>query len=248
MSLSDITAKSAVHQILLSKSEIDRVPVAKIEDIKSAMPGPHTLWLEPDIKQLLLDNFDPRVLEAFDKVKPLAYKADLARYCILYTLGGWYFDLSTQILDSSILSRYSEDPQAILFRDVPISGNVFAVGNTVMWFKHPRHELLLQSINEATENILGERYCHHQHGITGPVVLGRSAVRYQLKEGSSNILVGDTLMLDNHPTHVFNDPSEPNFLAFSRRRAMDENLSSMMPTGYEAASNYWKMYNDRAVY
>jgi mannosyltransferase OCH1-like enzyme len=248
MSLADITAKSAVHQILLSKGEIDRVPVAKIEDIKSAMPGTHTLWLEPDIKELLSNNFGPEVLAAFEKIKPLAYKADLARYCILYALGGWYFDLTTQILDPSLLSRYSEDFQVIIFRDVPSSGDIAAVGNTVMWFKHSGHKILMEAINSTTKNIMSENYSHHQHGITGPIVLGRAVAEHQKIHSASNILVGDTIMLENHPTHIFNDPLEPNFLAFSRRRAMHENLSAIMPTGYEATSNYWKMYNDREVY
>lgn len=248
MSLADIAADSAVHQILLSRGEIDRAPVAKIEAIKSAMPGPHTLWLGSDIKELLSNNFAPEVLAAFEKIKPLAYKADLARYCILYVLGGWYFDLTAQILDPSLLSRYSEDFQIVLFRDVPSSGDTIAVGNTVMWFRHPGHEILLEAINSATKNIMNESYSHHQHGITGPIVLGRAVAEYQKGNSASNILVGDTIMLDNHPTHVFNDPMEPNFLVFSRRRAMNESLSAMLPTGYESTSNYWKMYHDRDVY
>lgn len=248
MSLADIAINSAVHQILLSKGDIDTIPVAKIESIRHALPGPHNLWLESDIKRLLSDNFAPEVLAAFEKIKPLAYKADLARYCILYVFGGWYFDLTTQVLDPSLLSRYSEDFQIILFRDVPSSGDVVSVGNTVMWFRYPGHEVLLETINNATENILNESYSYHQHGITGPIVLGRAVSEYQRNNSASNILVGDTIMLDNHPTHIFNDPMEQNFLVFSRRRAMNETLASMLPTGYESASNYWQMYYDREVY
>ena len=37
---------------------------------------------------------DSDVLNAFDMLKPLAYKADLARYCLIYKLGGWYADIS----------------------------------------------------------------------------------------------------------------------------------------------------------
>ena len=43
------------------------------------------------------NNYDKRVLDAYDKLKPGAYKADLFRYAILYKRGGIYSDLSQTI-------------------------------------------------------------------------------------------------------------------------------------------------------
>ena len=248
MSLARVARHSAVHQILLSHGGVDRIPGTKIDAIKSAVSPNHTLWLEADIESLLIDNFDPEVLEAFNKIKPLAYKADLARYCILYVHGGWYFDLTSEVIDFNLLDRYSEDFQVIMFRDVPSSGIISSVGNTVLWFRHPGHQILLDAINTSVSNILNKKYSHHQHGITGPIVLGAAAVAYQENNEASNILVGDTIMLGNHPSHVFNDPQVAEFSIFSRRRAMDSNLSDILPSGYESNSDYWKMYYDRTVY
>jgi len=38
------------------------------------------------------DNYDEYVLDAYNKLKPTAYKADLFRVCVLYKIGGCYFD------------------------------------------------------------------------------------------------------------------------------------------------------------
>ena len=39
------------------------------------------------------NNYPVDVLEAFNKLIPGAYKADLWRYCVLYKLGGIYLDI-----------------------------------------------------------------------------------------------------------------------------------------------------------
>ena len=46
-------------------------------------------------REFLLANFDARVLAAYDKLVPGAYKADLFRYCAVYELGGLYLDFTT---------------------------------------------------------------------------------------------------------------------------------------------------------
>ena len=37
-------------------------------------------------------HFDERILNAYEKLKPYAYKCDLMRHLILYNEGGWYAD------------------------------------------------------------------------------------------------------------------------------------------------------------
>lgn len=248
MSLYDIAKVSRVHQILLSTGEIDRLPESKIENIKNNVSVDHTLWLEKDIVNLIRDNFSPKTLEAFNKIKPLAYKADLARYCILYVYGGWYFDLSIDIVDFSVLKNYGDDYQVVIFRDVPSAGESYAIGNSVLWFRNREHPVLEDVIARVTENILSEKYENHPHSITGPNVLGEFIVRYQLDTKDSNILIGDTVMIDNRPSHIFNDAIRPNFLIFSKRRGMDVDMSDILPSGYETKSNYWGMFYDKKVY
>ena len=44
-------------------------------------------------KNFLTPILTQKVRAAYDSLNPLAYKADLARYCILYKNGGWYLDV-----------------------------------------------------------------------------------------------------------------------------------------------------------
>ncbi len=37
------------------------------------------------------------MLQAFDRMKPYAYRADLGRYALLLQQGGWYFDIGTRL-------------------------------------------------------------------------------------------------------------------------------------------------------
>ena len=50
------------------------------------------------MRQVLIDNFDFEVVAAYDKFRPYSYKADLGRYCLLYAMGGWYFDIAIKLI------------------------------------------------------------------------------------------------------------------------------------------------------
>ena len=51
------------------------------------------LFSDSDCRLFISKNFEPVVLNAYDRLIPGAYKADLWRYCILYKYGGIYLDI-----------------------------------------------------------------------------------------------------------------------------------------------------------
>jgi len=51
------------------------------------------LYSDEACRKFIEDNFNTDVLNAFDTLKPGAYKSDLWRYCILYINGGMYLDI-----------------------------------------------------------------------------------------------------------------------------------------------------------
>lgn len=66
-----------------------------IESFKAAHPGSeHFLHTDQTLRTFIEVHFDRAVLDAYDELVPLAYKADLGRYCLLYKTGGIYSDLS----------------------------------------------------------------------------------------------------------------------------------------------------------
>ena len=68
-----------------------------VEKLKTDNPEfEHHLYDNKECHHFIKTNFDKRVLNAFNKLKPGAFKADLWRYCILYKKGGIYLDIKYQ--------------------------------------------------------------------------------------------------------------------------------------------------------
>lgn len=67
------------------------------------------------------NHYDPRVLAAFHCLKPGAYKADLARLCLIYTFGGVYADFAAKFeapIDGVFVDRAVDE--LVLVHDVVI--------------------------------------------------------------------------------------------------------------------------------
>jgi mannosyltransferase OCH1-like enzyme len=246
--LYDVAVKSPVHQILLVNGAINKIPTAKIDRLRAQFSGEYTLWTEELIVELLQTEFEPRVLEAYNSLKPLAFKADLARYCIIYARGGWYFDLLMSVLDADVLRNLPVNREAILFRDIPFTDNPIAISNTVFWFRNHGSILLKNLINRVVSNILNKNYGPHAHSVTGPIAFGAEVALQQIEAKRYTYAIGDTQMIDNRPSHVFNLIELENTLVFSQRRAMNEEFRHLVPKGYEAGSTYFNMWNARDIF
>jgi len=72
-----------------------------IDKLKANNPEfDHYLYSNEDCLKFIQDNFDKPVVDAFNGLKPGAYKSDLWRYCILYKLGGVYIDVKFYAMKS----------------------------------------------------------------------------------------------------------------------------------------------------
>jgi mannosyltransferase OCH1-like enzyme len=114
-------------------------------------------------RNLIAKHFPAIVLQAYDKVKPTAYKADLFRYCALQLLGGVYSDLYIpygksfdQVWDLSldrIFLVQDTDPSMIQVATMACPKN---------------SAFMAQCIEMAVNNILNEFYGASPFSITGP--------------------------------------------------------------------------------
>lgn len=247
-SLYDIAINSPVHQILLARGDLDTLPTQKIDAMKSLFKGDYTLWTEEKIVTLLKDKFSPEVLEAYLSIKPLAFKADLARYCIVYTYGGWYFDILLSVQETSVLKYLDYRHDAILFRDIPFTDVSISIANTLFWFKEPGHEILRNLIDRVVSNILTKNYGPHAHSVTGPIAFGIEVAKYQIENPGYTFAVGDSLMIGNKPSHGFNIIELKDTKIFSSRRAMDKEYPELLPSGYEIGSTYFELWRRRAIF
>jgi hypothetical protein len=172
-----------VHQIWFSSlPEPASVPELSRPLLELAGESRYRLWTLRSARAFLVDQFDDSVVTAFDRLKPFAYKADLARYCIVRQLGGFYLDLS--VSDARL-----PDPgefEFIGFRDGNADFTSWKVANNY-FFARAGSVILDDAIQQVVENCEREYYGKDPHFPTGPSVLGRSVAKLSPE---MNVLIG----------------------------------------------------------
>ena len=74
------------------------------------------MYDDNDCREFIKTYFDKDVLDAYDKLIPGAYKADLWRYCIMYQKGGIYMDIKLQPVNGFTFDKLLDKPHYVLDR------------------------------------------------------------------------------------------------------------------------------------
>lgn len=213
-----------IHQIYITDSP-SPVANAKIEAVKAKYE--HTLWDNGSIKQLLTDHFEPDVLWAYDELLPYSFKADLAKFAVIYIHGGWYMDASFSVLPD--IDKYN-DENGVFFKDT-VEGYV-ACG---MFYAPPGNQNLKKAIDIVVSNCKSQHYGVHPVDCTGPGVLGK-AFDYDTKDCKGALMIiNDTFCF------VYGDT----LIARGKKNGQH---GSMAYLGDLSGGNYRQMWNDRKVY
>ena len=122
------------------------------------------LYDDNDCREFIKNNFDTEILQAFDKLIPGAYKADLWRYCILYKNGGIYLDIKFKCMNNFRLIALTEEEQFV--NDI---GNV-GIYNALIAVM-PKNDILLKCINKIVENVKNNYYGEGCLYPTGPMLM-----------------------------------------------------------------------------
>lgn len=122
------------------------------------------LYDDNDCREFLKNNFPPYVLNAFDKLIPGAYKADLWRYCILYKNGGIYLDIKYTPINKFRFIALTEMEHWVL--DIDNKG----IYNALIVAK-PNNILLLKAINQIVKHVNNKFYGNGPLEVTGPLML-----------------------------------------------------------------------------
>ena len=132
---------------------------------------------DEDCENFIKKNFDDNVYNAYCRIIPGAFKADLWRYCILYIYGGIYCDIDT-VCFNSIDLFLDEDIEFITIIDINFwikeKYNLF---NTFI-ASVPKHPILLECINRIVFNVENNIIPQSDLDFSGPGVLGRSTNTY----------------------------------------------------------------------
>ena len=159
-----------------------------VEKIKDANPNyKHYIYDDNECREFIKEHFNDNVVNAFDKLKPGAYKADLWRYCVLYINGGIYLDIKYQPINGFSFNYLNPNKEYfVLERPGFWENNHYGIYNAMMICK-PKNETLLHCIRHIVENVKNNYYGINSLYPTGPGLLGKMyfnplSISQQMKE------------------------------------------------------------------
>jgi mannosyltransferase OCH1-like enzyme len=213
-----------IHQIYITNSPS---PVAntKIEAVKSKHE--HKLWDNDSIRQLLTDHFEPDVLWAYDELVPYSFKADLAKYAIVYVHGGWYMDISFSVLPN--IDDYKNE-NGVFFKD-----RIDRYTACGMFYSPSGNEVFKKAIDKIVTNCKTRYYGAYPVDCTGPGLLGYAF------DYSTDHCVGVLDMINEVFCFVIGDT----LLARGKRNGQHGSLSYL---GDNSGGNYHHLWNTKQVY
>ena len=143
--------------------------VRNIASLKSIYPkATYKRYEHDEIVAFLEQHFPKDVIAAYHGLVPYAFKADLARYCLLHEFGGLYSDLSYLHLHAITPEK---DTTLVTFRDIP-EQPPWATSNAIIYAK-PKTAALGRAIDRIVENHQARYYGLSPLDPTGPNMFGR---------------------------------------------------------------------------
>ena len=226
--------KVPVHQIMFTYDR-DALPPPAAEEIRSrAGEDRYRMWFLDDARALISDVYGPEVLRAFDILQPFAYKADLARYCIVNHIGGVYIDLSV----TNFLGFDVSDYDFVGFRTANTAETSWKVANG-MFYSTKDSPILQASISECVANVRRRFYGKDPLFPTGPSVLGRAVANRSLE---ARVQIGDYWWLRRRR----NKYTLPDRGVVARCKVGGRYLGGV--SGIPGGNNYNVMWRERTIY
>lgn len=233
-----------VNQIYLTSEPGSELPPALKERVATFRNAPsvygHVVYREDTLRELIQERFSEKVLWAYDKLAPFAYKADLGRYCVLHAMGGWYFDISCRLQTPVELPRQVE---LLAFRDIQRnSGTACSVAVGCMFARQGAVALEI-AINKIVENVEKQYYGITPLCPTGPTLFGRALAEYG---ADRNYVFGDFVELTSsyqRKNRAFVLP-DGTILAWAKECGGGD----LTALGAAKTDNYNMRWNSRTVY
>ena len=124
----------------------------------------YRLYDDNDCRIFIKKHFKPDVLDAYDRLIPGAYKADLWRYCVLFIRGGIYLDIKYAPYKGFKFINLCESEHYVLDADNAGIYNALMVSL-------PGNQILYKSIREIVSNVQNKYYGNSCLSPTGPKLL-----------------------------------------------------------------------------
>ena len=239
-------------QILLGNNSEDLPPSLEKSTVsfkKCFSNCSYKLYNKDMIEEFLKFEFDEDVLKAFNKLKPKAFKKDLASYCIAYKYGGWYADITIKFIKNININNTGIEFLGFMDLGNGVRPNTLPYPvQTSLFYVNKESKIMNKAIKLTVENCKKEYYGMSATSPTGPGVLGRAIAHDGLE---SNQILGHFMPLT--PNHRNQNRSyilpDGSILALHKDawfpKAKPADISEF---GISNSDNYLVMYNRKDIY
>jgi len=124
----------------------------------------YKLFDDNECREFIKQNFRSDVLDAYDRLIPGAYKADLWRYCVLFIHGGIYLDIKYMPNKDFKFIKLCTQEHFVLDADGLGIYNAFIVAL-------PGNRILFRAIRQIVSNVQNKYYGESSLYPTGPKLL-----------------------------------------------------------------------------
>ena len=235
-----------ISQIFLTdnpRQELSPFLQMATQSVANVVPNAeHKIYFREELEEWIRTEYGFSMRLAFDKLIPYAYKADLARYLLLYKYGGWYFDISIRVVNGGI--GVPDEIDLVTFSD--LSQHTFTsygCNNGIIYTK-AKNVILQCAIEYTYKNIREEYFGRNSLYPTGPVCFGKAVAKYA---DTQNVITGTFLELtpgfDNrNKAWVLNDGT---LFALHKPGNLGGDLMNL---GVEGSNNYGLLYASGNIY
>lgn len=157
---------------------------------------------DAECRNFIKDKFDADVLFAYDRLIPGAYKADLWRYCALYTFGGIYMDMKFSCIPPFKMIELTT--QETFIQDRKYGGNPGIYQGVFSCY--PKNPILYACIRKIVDYV---KQLHYGETVLflGPLLVANQfpvseIKRFPLKYTGLQILRDKTPVLQYYPEYV----------------------------------------------
>ena len=248
--------KTNLFQILISDEVQQEVPSSlkkSSEGLASCFPHcEYSLWNNDSISNFLKVEYEPHVFDAYKSLIPYAYRSDLARYCLLYHFGGWYFDLGVQLAKPKVVLPLADVIDMVFFWDMgellSPARSYYDCMNGII-YSRPLNPVLRIAIDLVIENCRSKFYGSDSMSPTGPGVFGRAIA---IHGKNKNLYDGQFIQLT--PQHAQSNKAyilqDGTIFAWHRSHFTDNpnDMNDLSSFGLKGGNDYRILWRDRNVY
>ena len=183
-----------------------------VDTIKQLNPEfNYYLYDDAMCRQFIKDNFHKDVLNSYDSLIPGAYKADLWRYCILYTYGGIYLDIKFKPVNGfkfiNLIDKEHFTMDQVSYNIRKTSWGLFNGYMVTL----PNNPILLKCIETIVNNVKNKYYGDNYLHPTGPGLLGEIYFNYvnnldnvdSVVSFNANIQINNQLLLNINKINMY---------------------------------------------